>query len=178
MLPRPTWLHLPGCLVLGLLPRDNYSWFQWAFPSRSGIPGKWKELLSKLLTNIMKRRGLILHFILLLFCMSLALPVCYVKSMCVCVNCSVVSNSVTSWTVAFQAPLLGISQAKILEWVSIPFPRGSFSHRDWTQVSCTASRFFTIWATWEWLKLENTLKYCNIFLLNSLNFFNLINIHF
>ena len=35
-----------------------------------------------------------------------------------------------------------------LNWV-IPFYRGSSQPRDWTQVSCTASRFFTIWATRE-----------------------------
>ena len=178
MLPRPTWLHLPGCLVLGLLPKDYYSWFHWAFPSRSGIPRKWKVLLSKLLTNIMKRMGLILNT--LFFCYSVCHWHCQgvMLNLCLCVNCSVVSNSVMSWTVAFQAPFPGISQARILEWISIPFPRGSFWYRDWTQVSCISSRFFTIWTTWEWLKLENTLKCCNIFLLNSLNFFNLINIHF
>ena len=32
----------------------------------------------------------------------------------------------------------GISQARILEWIAIPFPRGSFLPRDQTQVSCTA----------------------------------------
>ena len=43
----------------------------------------------------------------------------------------------------------GISQARILEWVAIPFSRGSSQPRDWTQVSCIASRFFTLWATRE-----------------------------
>ena len=41
----------------------------------------------------------------------------------------------------------GILQARILEWVAIPFSRGSSRPRDWTQVSCTVGRFFTIWAT-------------------------------
>ena len=45
--------------------------------------------------------------------------------------------------------VLGILQARILEWVSIPFSRGSFRPRDWTQVSCIAGRFFTNWATRE-----------------------------
>ena len=40
--------------------------------------------------------------------------------------------------------LHGILQARILEWVTIPFSRGSSQPRDQTQVSCTASRFFTI----------------------------------
>ena len=41
----------------------------------------------------------------------------------------------------------GISQARILEWVSISFSRGSFWPRDQTQVSCSAGGFFIIWAT-------------------------------
>ena len=45
--------------------------------------------------------------------------------------------------------VLGILQAKIQEWVDIPFSRGSSRPRDWTQVSCTAGRFFTIWGTRE-----------------------------
>ena len=34
------------------------------------------------------------------------------------------------------SPVLGISQAGILEWVAISFSRGSFQIRDQTQVSC------------------------------------------
>ena len=41
----------------------------------------------------------------------------------------------------------GISQARILEWVFIPFSRGSFRSRDQTQVSCSAGGFFIVWAT-------------------------------
>ena len=41
----------------------------------------------------------------------------------------------------------GISQARILEWVAIPFSRGSPQPRDWTWVSCIAGWFFTIWAS-------------------------------
>ena len=46
----------------------------------------------------------------------------------------------------------GILQARILEWIAIPFSRGSSWPRDQTQVSCTAGRFFTIWATGKILK--------------------------
>ena len=41
----------------------------------------------------------------------------------------------------------GILQARILEWVAIPFSRESSEPMDRTQVSCIAGRFFTIWAT-------------------------------
>ena len=37
----------------------------------------------------------------------------------------------------------GILQARILEWVIIPFSKGSSRPRDQTQVSCIAGRFFT-----------------------------------
>ena len=42
-----------------------------------------------------------------------------------------------------------ILQARILEWVAIPFSRGSSQPRDRTQVSLIAGEFFTIWATRE-----------------------------
>ena len=38
----------------------------------------------------------------------------------------------------------GILQARTLEWVAIPFSRGSSRPRDRSQVFCTAGRFFTI----------------------------------
>ena len=42
-----------------------------------------------------------------------------------------------------------ILQPRILEWVAIPFSRGSSQSSDRTRVSCMAGRFFTIWATRE-----------------------------
>ena len=40
----------------------------------------------------------------------------------------------------------GILQARILEWIAIPFSRGTSHPRNRTLVSCMAGRFFTIWA--------------------------------
>ena len=37
----------------------------------------------------------------------------------------------------------GILQARILEWVAVPFPRESSQHRDQTQVSRITGEFFT-----------------------------------
>ena len=54
---------------------------------------------------------------------------------------------VTPWTAALQAPVHGILQARILEWVAIPFSRGSSQPRNWTTVSCIVGKFFTTWAT-------------------------------
>ena len=50
-------------------------------------------------------------------------------------NCSPLGSSVH-----------GILQARILEWVAIPFSGLSTWFRDQTWVSCIADRFFTIWA--------------------------------
>ena len=47
---------------------------------------------------------------------------------------------VIPWTVAHQAPLsMGILQARILEWVTMPSSRGSSQPRDWTHVSYVSS---------------------------------------
>ena len=43
----------------------------------------------------------------------------------------------------------GILQARILEWVATSFSRGSSQPRNRICVSCTAGRFFNIWATRE-----------------------------
>ena len=45
--------------------------------------------------------------------------------------------------------LNGILQARILEWVAIPFSKESFQPRDQAQVSYIAGGFFSIWATRE-----------------------------
>ena len=74
---------------------------------------------------------------------------------------------VTPWTVAYQAPLsVGILQARILEWVTMPSSRGSSQTGDRIQVSCIAGRFFTVWATKQALKVltknwvEFSMLYC------------------
>ena len=40
----------------------------------------------------------------------------------------------------------GVLQARKLEWVAMPFSRGSSQPKDWTQVSHIAGGFFTSWA--------------------------------
>ena len=73
---------------------------------------------------------------------------CHCKSQTV--NCSVGSNSL--WPLDCSLPgssVHGILQARILEWIAIPFSRGSSQPRDQTCVSHIEGRFFTIWATRE-----------------------------
>ena len=85
-------------------------------------------------------------------------PVCVYVCVCLCIlvaqlyptlcdpmDCSSPGSSVH-----------GVLQARILEWVATPFSRGSSQHRDRTQVSHMAGRFFTVWATTEALKPVRT----------------------
>ena len=53
----------------------------------------------------------------------------------------------TPWVMGYTVD--EILQARILEWVTFPFSRGSFQPRDRTQVFCIAGGFFTSWATRE-----------------------------
>ena len=57
------------------------------------------------------------------------------------------------WTHGLYSPpgfsVYGILQARILEWVAVPFSRGSSQPKDRTQVSHIAGRFFTVWASRE-----------------------------
>ena len=62
-----------------------------------------------------------------------------------CQSCPTLCNSID-----YSPPgsfVHGILQARILEWVAIPFSRGSSWCRDQTQAPCIAVRFLTIWAT-------------------------------
>ena len=49
--------------------------------------------------------------------------------------------------------LHGILQARILEWVAIPFSRGPSPPRDWTRISCIGRQILYHWATSEALRM-------------------------
>ena len=66
---------------------------------------------------------------------------------------SVRSNSANPWTVAHQVIYALNSPDK--NATAVPFSRGSSLPRDQTWISCTAGRFFTMWAT---RKDRNTKK--------------------
>ena len=73
----------------------------------------------------------------------------------------------------------GILQARVLDWVAIPFFSISSLPRGQTQMSCISGRFFTVWATrevflyfyyyifspyWSWIsRLLNSLKMKGLF---------------
>ena len=75
-------------------------------------------------------------------CVYLVTQSCLI--LCNLMECSLPGSSV-----------MGILQARILEWIVIPSSRGSSQPRDQTQVSCIAVRFLTIWATREAWKSRN-----------------------
>ena len=87
----------------------------------------------------------------------------------VCVSHSLVSDCATPWITALQTSLsMGlILQARILECVDISFSRGSSCPRDQTGISCTAGRFFTIWATREAKGLKYFIKAFGLYSVGS-----------
>ena len=72
------------------------------------------------------------------------------------VKVTVVSNSL--WLHGHYSP--GTLQARILEWVAIPFSRGPSWPRSRTGISHVAGRFFTSWTTREALSLRKSIAKC------------------
>ena len=70
-------------------------------------------------------------------------------------SCYVMSNSATPWT-----SVHGILQARILEWVAMPFSRESSQPRDRTRVSCIGGWILYHWATREALRNRNSTNIC------------------
>jgi len=72
-----------------------------------------------------------------------------ILKMCMLVtqSCLTLCNPLDYTPPGYSVP--GILQARKLEWVAIPFSRGSSQPKDQTNVSCIAGRCFTIWATRE-----------------------------
>ena len=73
------------------------------------------------------------------------------RTLCNPMNCSLPGSSVH-----------GIFQARVLEWVAISFSRGSSHPRDWSWVSRTAGRQFTIWASLQFSSVtQSCLTLCD-----------------
>ena len=79
-----------------------------------------------------------------LACVTLSCP-----TLCDPMDCSLQASSVH-----------GLLQARILEWVAMPFSRGSSWPRFRTQVYGIAGRFFPVWATREAHIAYQTLEMC------------------
>ena len=64
------------------------------------------------------------------------------QSVCACLDAQSCPTLETPWGPPCSS-VHGIFQARILEWVAIPFSRGSSWPKDWTQVSWITGRSFT-----------------------------------
>ena len=68
-----------------------------------------------------------------------------------------------SWNLLKLCPLSRwILQARILEWVALPFSRGSSWPRDPTRVSYIASRFFTVWDSETFTENDIMILCCSV----------------
>ena len=94
---------------------------------------------------------------------------CHVYWWCFCLSSSssahsfcpsVVSDSCNPMVSSCQVPLVhGIFQARILEWVVIPFSRGSSRPRDPTHVSCIGRRTLYRWPSTD--KRRSSTSHCS-----------------
>ena len=88
-------------------------------------------------------------------------------SLCMCVSCSVRSDSLWPMNCSPPSSLVhGILQARIVEWVAISYSRGSFRPSDWTHIYRIAVRFWTtappglkmLCSTWSHILQQNSLS--------------------
>ena len=84
--------------------------------------------------------------------LSLVFPNLFSPVDCLCM-CSVAESCLTVCNPMNHSPpatsVHRISLARILEWVAIPFSRGSSPSRNWTCISCMGRQILYTWATWE-----------------------------
>ena len=106
--------------------------------------------------EIFQTQGSNPHLLCLLHWQAGSLPLAPGKPVLeLCISHSVMSNSCYPMDCNLPGSSVhGILHARALEWVAIPFSRGSSQPRDGTHVSCIAGGFFTIWATREATTVE------------------------
>ena len=105
----------------------------WIFCLLISLPELWGDSLSNL--SYEHKMGQYINKLLYYF-QTLDFRSC--PTLCYSMDCSPPDSSVH-----------GILQVRILEWVAIPFSRGSSWTKDQILVSCIAGRFFMVWATRE-----------------------------
>ena len=120
-------VHLPKCSNFTTLSKTVWAWKK----KRSKSKGYQEISCNRLERN---KTDSLLNMVIQLVCVCL-LVAQLGTTLCDSMDCSLPGSSVH-----------GILQARTLEWVAIYFSRGFSRLRDQTQVSCTAGRFFSIWA--------------------------------
>ena len=139
---------IPGSFVHGILQARILEWIAVPFFREFSQPRDQTQV------------SLIAGGFFIIWATSEALYMCVYVCVCVCVCVTwkkvkllLAQSCLTLWDpMNCSSPgssVHGISQARILEWIAIPFSRRSYQPRDQSWVSCIAGRFFTIWATRE-----------------------------
>ena len=127
------WLYVtPWAIVCQAPPSKGFCrqeyWSGLLFPSPgSSSPREWSQVPCMPAHSVLcEPPGKLLKVLVAQSCLALCDPV----------DCSSPGSSVH-----------GILQERILEWVAIPFSRGSSPPRDRTRVSCIPGRCFNLWAS-------------------------------
>ena len=123
------------CLVLIVVPWPTYRFLRRQV-RRSGIPIPFR-IFHSLLSSTQSKA----------FCIQWALVTQLCPTFSEPMGCSLPGSSVHA-----------ILQGRILELVAISFSMGYSKPRDQTQVSHIAGRFFTVWATSQWIRSKNNLN--------------------
>ena len=108
--------------------------------SRSGLISLHLSFPKKHKSQFLVKKHTMPCFVICVHFYNLRLPYC----MLVTQSCLTVCDPMDCSPQGFSVH--GILQGRTLEWVTIPFSRGSSQPRGWTQASCMAGGFFTVWA--------------------------------
>ena len=103
-------------------------WIVINWSMEKNIPGEWKHSIKGIIIITVTNKWSNMKELVTQTCLTL----------CDSMDCSLSGYSVHE-----------ILHARILEWDTILFSRQSSQLKDWTQVSCIAGTFFTVWATRE-----------------------------
>ena len=130
----------PGSSVLGTLQARILEWVAISFSRGSSWPRDWTQLpalqADSLPTELWGKPSLVRQ--------SSGIH-------CVCMRAKSLQHCLTLCDAMDSSPpglsVHGILQAKTMEWVVLPYSRGSSWSRDWTQVSCIVGGFLIEQAT-------------------------------
>ena len=116
----------------------------WSLQDLSSLMRDWTHILSDTIFEFSSQPdflegGMFVRYLCVCVCVCVRVPLC--PTLCNPMDCNPPGSR----------DLCGISQARILEWVAISYPKGSAWPRDWIHVSCSSciGRLFlyhcTIW---------------------------------